>query len=186
MTAAGMSVPTVDRQQLGAAAEDAALALLIEQGCSLLARNVRYKFGELDLVMRDAGTLAFVEVRFRRNSRFGGAAMSVDVAKRRKVARAAQAWLGSHRQYAYAACRFEPDQREKSECDSAGELRWLPRRVVVSGKLCAAAEREATDDQDDGKQRQQLEQRRHDLKIPRRPCTCKVEQSEEPDQRRRP
>ena len=107
MTAAGMSVPTVDRQQLGAAAEDAALALLIEQGCSLLARNVRYKFGELDLVMRDAVTLAFVEVRFRRNSRFGGAAMSVDVAKRRKVARAAQAWLGSHRQYAYAACRFD-------------------------------------------------------------------------------
>ena len=71
-------------------------------GLQLLARNVRYPFGEIDLVMRDGATLAFVEVRFRRSHGFGGAAASVDAAKRRKLARAAQAWLGAHRAHARA------------------------------------------------------------------------------------
>lgn len=99
--------PPIDRQQLGAAAEDAALAHLLEQGLGLIARNVRYPFGEIDLIALDAGSVVFVEVRFRRNNRFGGAAVSVDAGKRRKIARAAQAWLNSHRQYSTAACRFD-------------------------------------------------------------------------------
>ena len=99
--------PPIDRQQLGAAAETAAQAFLIERGLAVLARNVRYPFGEIDLIARDAATLVFVEVRFRRNTRFGGAAVSVDAGKRRKIARAAQAWLSSHRQYSAAPCRFD-------------------------------------------------------------------------------
>jgi putative endonuclease len=100
-------LPRADRRETGAAAEDAALALLLERGLHLLARNVRYPFGELDLVMREGAQLVFVEVRFRRDARFGGAAVSVDAAKRRKLARAAQAWIGSHRQFAQASCRFD-------------------------------------------------------------------------------
>ena len=99
--------PRADRRESGAAAEDAALALLLERGLQLLARNVNYPFGEIDLVMREGADLVFVEVRFRSNARFGGAAVSVDAAKRRKLARAAQAWIGSHRQFAQAGCRFD-------------------------------------------------------------------------------
>jgi putative endonuclease len=91
----------------GAAAEDAALAHLRAAGLQLLARNARYPFGEIDLVMREGATLAFVEVRYRRSARFGGAVASVTRAKRRKLARAAQAWLGAHRAYAQAPCRFD-------------------------------------------------------------------------------
>ena len=99
--------PPVDRQQVGASAEDAALACLQQAGLVLLARNARYPFGEIDLVMRDGETVVFVEVRFRRPSRFGGAALSIDAGKRRKIARASQAWLSSHRQYRDASCRFD-------------------------------------------------------------------------------
>jgi len=99
--------PPTDRQQAGAAAEDAANAFLIAEGLKLLARNARYPFGEIDLVMLHASTLVFVEVRFRRSSNFGGAAVSVDAAKRRKIARAAQAWLSSHKQFSNSACRFD-------------------------------------------------------------------------------
>lgn len=99
--------PPADRRETGIAAEDAALAHLVRNGLTLLARNVRYPFGEIDLVMREGATLAFVEVRYRSNPRFGGGAVSVDAAKRRKIARASQAWLNSHRQYANAACRFD-------------------------------------------------------------------------------
>ncbi|MCX7041447.1 MAG: YraN family protein [Gammaproteobacteria bacterium] len=101
------ALPPADRQQAGASAEDAALAFLQAEGLVLLARNARYPFGEIDLVMRDEATLVFVEVRFRRPSRFGGGALSVDATKRRKIARASQAWLSSHKQYSEAGCRFD-------------------------------------------------------------------------------
>jgi putative endonuclease len=96
-----------DRRQLGQDAEDAALAHLVAQGLSLLARNVRYPFGEVDLVLRDGPTVVFAEVRFRRGAGFGGAAASVDAAKRRKLVRASQAWLKHHREFAQAPCRFD-------------------------------------------------------------------------------
>lgn len=99
--------PPPDRRQAGDAAEDAAHVLLTDHGLQPLARNVRYPFGEIDLVMLDAATVVFVEVRFRRNSHFGGAAASVDAAKRRKIARASQAWLGSNKRFGNASCRFD-------------------------------------------------------------------------------
>ena len=60
-----------------------------------------------DLVMLDIATVTFVEVRYRRNSAFGGGAVSVDAGKRRRIALAAQSWLGDNRKFAKAACRFD-------------------------------------------------------------------------------
>ena len=91
----------------GAAAEDAALAHLRDAGLALLARNVRFPFGELDLVMHEGATLVFVEVRHRRSANYGGAFASVDRGKRRKLARAAQAWLCRHKAWSVAPCRFD-------------------------------------------------------------------------------
>jgi putative endonuclease len=96
-----------DRQLAGAAAEQAACEHLLAGGCQLLARNVGFRVGELDLVMREGQTVVFVEVRMRRDDRFGGALVSIDAAKRRKVARAAQAWLAAHPRLAQSPCRFD-------------------------------------------------------------------------------
>jgi putative endonuclease len=102
-----MPRPLTERQILGAAAENAACASLQAQGLVCLARNARYPFGEIDLVMRDADTLVFVEVRYRRSVGFGGGAASVDLGKRRRLALAGQAWLGNNRKFAEAPCRFD-------------------------------------------------------------------------------
>jgi len=96
-----------DRQVAGDAAEDAAHAHLLAAGCRLLARNARFRVGELDLVMLDGATVAFVEVRLRHDDRFGGALASVDAGKRRKFVRASQAWLAAHPKMAQAPCRFD-------------------------------------------------------------------------------
>lgn len=98
---------TPDRRHLGAAAEDAARALLESEGQRTLARNVNYRFGELDLVMRDGDTVVFVEVRYRRDDRFGGGAGSVDHRKRRRIVLAARAWLARQRGLGDAPCRFD-------------------------------------------------------------------------------
>ncbi|PZO08844.1 MAG: YraN family protein [Lysobacteraceae bacterium] len=108
-----------DRQQTGAAAEAAARATLEAQGLRTLASNVNFRFGELDLVMRDGDTVVFVEVRYRRNDRFGGGAGSVDHRKRRRIVLAARAWLAGQRGLADAPCRFDvvTAQGEPPECE---------------------------------------------------------------------
>ena len=49
----------------GAAAEALAAEFLTQRGLTIVARNFRTRFGEIDLVARDHGTLVFVEVRLR-------------------------------------------------------------------------------------------------------------------------
>ncbi|MFC3551540.1 YraN family protein [Lysobacter cavernae] len=112
-----------DRRNRGAAVEAAARQHLLQAGLREVAANASYRFGELDLVMLDGAALVFVEVRYRRDARFGGGAGSVDVHKRRKLVQAALAFLASHRQYAQAACRF--DVIEADGDPQAPRLHWL-------------------------------------------------------------
>ncbi len=96
-----------DARARGAAVEAAAREFLAGHGLRAVAANASFRFGELDLVMLDRDTLVFVEVRYRRDARFGGGAASVDAGKRRKLVRAAQAFLSAHPRHADAPCRFD-------------------------------------------------------------------------------
>ncbi|QNN45658.1 YraN family protein [Thermomonas brevis] len=96
-----------DRRARGDAVETAALAYLEARGLRLLARNASARGGELDLVMQDGAALMFVEVRYRGSDAFGGGAASVDAGKRRRLVRAAQAYLLGHPRHADAPCRFD-------------------------------------------------------------------------------
>lgn len=89
----------------GALAEDAAAEFLAGRGLKLLERNYRCRFGEIDLVLRDGRTLVFVEVRYRKDRSFGGAAESITSAKREKLLRAARHYMAAHREF--PACRFD-------------------------------------------------------------------------------
>jgi putative endonuclease len=51
------------------------------------------RIGEIDLVCRDREVLVFVEVKTRTSEEFGRPAAAVDRAKRRRIIRAAIAWL---------------------------------------------------------------------------------------------
>lgn len=73
------------RQIDGRAAELAARQYLEDRGLGFVAANVRLRAGELDLVMLDGDCLVFVEVRYRRSRRYGGAAASVDGRKQRRL-----------------------------------------------------------------------------------------------------
>ena len=67
----------LDRNRRGREAEAHARRFLEARGLKTLATNYRTRWGEIDLVMEQAGTLVFVEVRTRVNNSFGGAAASV-------------------------------------------------------------------------------------------------------------
>jgi putative endonuclease len=79
----------------GARAEALAASFLEARGLAVVARNVKNRFGEIDLVCRDGDTLVFVEVRLRRSQRFGGAAESITAAKRARLFAACECYLAT-------------------------------------------------------------------------------------------
>jgi putative endonuclease len=82
------------RQHLGRLGEDLALAHLERLGYTLVARNHRTRYGEIDLVVFDGRTLVFVEVKTRRASATGrGPWEALDERKRRQVRRMSAAFL---------------------------------------------------------------------------------------------
>ena len=85
-----------------------------------VAAKVRYKVGELDLVMRDGQTLVFVEVRARRSMAFGGAAASIDARKQLRLRRAAERYL----QVTYGS-RTLPPCRFDAVVFEGGRARWI-------------------------------------------------------------
>ncbi len=101
----------------GRLAEDRALAYLNTQGLVLIKRNFRSRRGEIDLIMRDADTLVFVEVRRRRSRHFGGAAASITAVKRARLWQCAQFFL--QRYPSPPACRFD------AVCIDGEVLTWL-------------------------------------------------------------
>lgn len=81
----------------GAAGEDAALAFLESKGCCLVARNWHCAFGEIDLIVKQGKMLVFVEVKYRKNISFGGAAASITPAKIGRLLRSAEHYLQTHK-----------------------------------------------------------------------------------------
>lgn len=107
----------------GAAFEQRARAELERAGLKLLASNYTTRHGELDLVMLDRDTVAFVEVRYRVRAGHGDALASITRGKQDKLIRTAQLWLAAHPQYAHRACRFDVVSYDGPAADA--RMEWL-------------------------------------------------------------
>lgn len=116
----------LSKQQTGADYELQARRLLENAGLRFVAANVRFRGGELDLIMRDKKTWVFVEVRFRRNADFGGAAASVTRQKQRKLILAAALWLKARKASLETEdCRFDVVAITGADVD------WLPNAFTA-------------------------------------------------------
>lgn len=83
-------------RQVGANAEDAACAYLIEHGYEILDRNVYVGKGELDIVAKHADVTVFVEVKYRASTRYGTPAEAVTAIKKRRILHAALCYAAQH------------------------------------------------------------------------------------------
>ena len=81
---------------LGQWGEEQVAEKLRREGWTVLARNFRCRMGELDLVAENRTYLIFVEVKLRKDDRFGSACEAVTASKQRKLRTAAQFYLMSH------------------------------------------------------------------------------------------
>jgi putative endonuclease len=69
----------------GLLTEQFARKYLQQQGLVFIANNFHCRRGELDLIMRDGDTLVFVEVKYRKDSHFGGAIAAITPCKIKKI-----------------------------------------------------------------------------------------------------
>lgn len=81
------------KQTLGAWGEQVAAKFLEEQGYTILERNLRTPYGEIDLVAHSGSELVFVEVKTRSSERFGHPEEAVTETKAVHMIESAEAFL---------------------------------------------------------------------------------------------
>ena len=83
-------------RRLGQWGEQLVAEHLQGQGWTVVARNFRCRMGELDIVAKNDQYIIFVEVKLRKDDRFGSACEAVTPSKQRKLRTTAQFYLVSH------------------------------------------------------------------------------------------
>lgn len=81
----------------GQLAEQLACDYLLQQGLTLVERNYYCRMGEIDLIMQHQNSLVFIEVRYRKNNLFGGAAESITTKKQDKLQKTALHYIQQHK-----------------------------------------------------------------------------------------
>lgn len=94
------------RRLFGNRGERAAVRFLKARGYRVLARQVRNRLGEIDVIAADGDWIVFVEVKTRQSDAKGRPVEAVTLDKQRQLTRAALAWLKS-RQLLDRRCRFD-------------------------------------------------------------------------------
>ncbi len=80
-------------QQFGIDSENLAIVFLKLTGYRIVTRNYRNAIGEIDIIAREGQTLVFVEVKARRNPRFGNAKTAITPKKMTRLTRTALWYL---------------------------------------------------------------------------------------------
>jgi putative endonuclease len=88
-------MPTM-RRRVGDSGERLAAGYLESHGHRIVARNVRRREGEIDLITVEGGTLVFVEVKLRRAGELGGAVEAITPAKYRRLLTLAEVYAAEH------------------------------------------------------------------------------------------
>ncbi len=101
------------KKEIGDHYEHSARQYLEKKGLVFIAKNQRFKTGELDLIMKDGACFVFIEVKFRQNTFYGGAIGSISSKKKQRLLQAAYLWLkkhhhsGTHTQFRFDAVIIE-------------------------------------------------------------------------------
>ena len=80
---------------LGKEGEDIATDFLRDKGFSIIRKNYRTVFGEIDIIAKDKNVIVFVEVKTRTDNAFGHPFEAVDQRKRDKIRKVALSFMKS-------------------------------------------------------------------------------------------
>ena len=92
---------------LGKKGEEQAAAALEAAGMEIIAKNVRSRQGEVDIVAVEGETIVFVEVKAWSAFDIEDLNYSLDLKKQRRIIETAKYFLSEHRKYNRMAVRFD-------------------------------------------------------------------------------
>jgi putative endonuclease len=79
---------------------------LEKRGYSIIEKRFRTRFGEIDIIANDAGTVVFVEVKTRTDGSFSDPAESVTRQKQRRLVSMAEQYV-AYQRLDNTPCRFD-------------------------------------------------------------------------------
>lgn len=84
------------RQSLGRSGEDLAAEYLVAQGYTIVEKNFRTPYGEIDLIMHAGNAIVFVEVKTRASKSLGPPEISITPRKQEHMRSAADYYIQQH------------------------------------------------------------------------------------------
>lgn len=100
------STPIEKEDSPGTRGEKIAVKFLKKNGYKILQRNYNARFGEIDVIGYDRGTVCFIEVKTRQSQSFGPPELAVTQAKRNHIIKAAQKYIRENK-LEDVCCRFD-------------------------------------------------------------------------------
>ena len=85
----------MNTRKTGAGAEDAALKYIVANGLELVERNYTTPYGEADIIAKEGSVFVFIEVKARRNQKYGSPADAVTKRKKLRYLNIAQYYFMS-------------------------------------------------------------------------------------------
>ncbi len=109
----------MNNRRTGEYREGQAAEYLSAQGMKIVERNFRNRQGEIDIIGYHGGYLVFVEVKYRKDDKKGGALYAVNRRKQCQICKVADYYRCLHRLSDNTPLRYDVVAIQ------GGELRWL-------------------------------------------------------------
>ena len=98
---------------------------LQQKGLEPVQQNFNCRFGEIDLIMRDADTLCFIEVKYRSSNAFGGTAYSIPASKQKKIIRSALTFIALNKPLQQLNYRFDALFIQPQKNNQTNHIEWI-------------------------------------------------------------
>lgn len=95
-----------NKRLVGSRYEDVAIKYLVSKGHTIIKKNYRTSYGEIDIISKDKSTLVFTECKYRSSEIYGSPIEAVDIRKQRKISHVALYFCTKYG-YTSCPCRFD-------------------------------------------------------------------------------
>ena len=113
----------VNTREIGNKYEDKSVETLVKEEYKILERNYQNRFGEIDIIAEKNKELVFIEVKYRKTSKFGYGYEAVDRRKIMKILKLANYYIQS-KKYQNYKIRFDCMSYLGDELDWIKDIVW--------------------------------------------------------------
>ena len=97
----------MNKRKVGTWYEILACSFLKEHGVQLLYKNYRVRKGEIDIIAKDDNYLCFIEVKYRKDNKYGGPEAAVTMYKQRQICNISRFFLLSKGYSEFTKIRYD-------------------------------------------------------------------------------